>query len=56
MRHFCIAPAALREFLNELAAVDAKAASRAMRAAAQSSCPAETQSAVAHYRHGYARE
>ncbi len=54
LRHFCLAPASLRGFLNELGAVDAKASARAMRAAAQSSCPEETQSLVSGFRHGYA--
>lgn len=55
LRHFCLPPAVLRDFLQEVAAVDAKVAARAMRAAAQSACPAETQSLVAGYHHGYAR-
>ena len=56
LRHFCVPPVGLREFLAEVGAVDTKSAARAMRAAAQSACPAETQSLVAGYRHGYARE
>jgi phosphoenolpyruvate-protein kinase (PTS system EI component) len=54
LRHFCLPPAGLRDFLNEVAAVNVKVASRAMRAAAQSACPAETQSQVVGYHHGYA--
>ncbi|MEW6074262.1 MAG: putative PEP-binding protein [Planctomycetota bacterium] len=56
LRRFCVAPAGLREFLDAVVAVDTRTAARAMRAAAQGSCPAETQSLVAGYRHGYARD
>jgi len=55
LRRFCVAPTSLRELLPALAALEPDAAEQASRAAARSACPAENQSLVAGYRHGYAR-
>jgi phosphotransferase system enzyme I (PtsI) len=54
LRHFCVPPAALRPFLEEIPRIDSRQAGRAARAAARSSCRAETQSLVGGFRHGYA--
>src|SRR5262249_29183145 len=54
-RQFGVPPAALREFLSALSAVDARGAARQARTAARSASPAETRSRVVGYRHGYAR-
>ena len=55
VRHFAVPPVALREFMGELARIDAHAARRATASAAALSCQAEARSLVDGYRHGYAR-
>jgi len=55
LREFCVPPSSLREFLEEIARVDARSARRASASAAALSCQAEARSLVDGYRHGYAR-
>ncbi|MCZ6596690.1 MAG: PEP-utilizing enzyme [Planctomycetota bacterium] len=54
VRRFMVSPLNLRDFLARLAQIDARATERAARAAAKSACPADAQSLVGGYRHGYA--
>lgn len=55
LRHFCVAPVGLKEFLTTIRAVDVEKARSSSDLARRASCPAETQSLVDRYRHGYAR-
>ena len=54
LRSFCVAPVALPPFLEALRALDPLAARQAVKSAMASSCPTETRSHVAGYKHGYA--
>ncbi len=56
VKHFCIAPVGLEDFIAGLSAVDLRSARRNATLAARASCQAEMQSLVQGYRHGYARE
>ena len=56
LRHFCLSPAALKEFLDALEELDAKAATRAARASARSTSLSETRfRSLSEFRHGYAK-
>ncbi len=55
LRDFCVSPATLREFRESVAAVDTQAGAAAAKSASEGSCPADTQSHVVGYKHGYAR-
>jgi phosphotransferase system enzyme I (PtsI) len=55
LRHFCVPPAGLKEFLEVIGQLDVRGARRATASAAALSCRAETRSLVDGYRHGYAR-
>ena len=55
LRHFCIAPGALQEFLEQVQHLDLRIARRSATLASRASCQAETQTLVDGYRHGYAR-
>jgi phosphotransferase system enzyme I (PtsI) len=55
LRHFCVAPVALKDFLAQLARIDLRSARRNATLASRASCQAETQTLVDGYRHGYAR-
>ena len=55
LRHFCLAPVALQEFLGLVQGIDLRTARRSTTLAARASCPAETQTLVDGFRHGYAR-
>ena len=55
LRQFCIAPVALEEFLRQLQQIDLRSARRSATLASRAACPAETQTLVDGYRHGYAR-
>ena len=55
LRNFDVPPGSLRVLLAELARVDLQSAARATRAAAGSSCQAETESLMQGFRHGFAR-
>jgi phosphotransferase system enzyme I (PtsI) len=55
VRQFSVPPSSLREFLGEVARIDARTARRATQSAAALSCQAEARSLVDGYRHGYAR-
>jgi phosphoenolpyruvate-protein kinase (PTS system EI component) len=54
LRQFCVAPVALREFLEGLRLIDLRKAHRDAGLAAKATCQAETQSLVDGYRHGFA--
>ena len=54
LRTFCVAPVALRRFIEAFRAVDAQSAQTATRDAMASACPEETRSLVSGYKHGYA--
>lgn len=56
LKHFCIAPVGLEEFLTTLGRIDLRTARRNATLAARASCQAEMQSLVEGYRHGYPRE
>jgi phosphoenolpyruvate-protein phosphotransferase (PTS system enzyme I) len=55
LRHFCVAPVGLKDFLSHLARIDLRQARRAATLAARATCPAETQTLIDGYRHGWAR-
>ena len=55
LRDICVPPTALRELLDTVERVDAQRARVAAASAARSACPAEVQSFVESFRHGYAR-
>jgi phosphoenolpyruvate-protein kinase (PTS system EI component) len=56
LRHFCLSPAVLKEFLDALETIDAKAATRSARASARSTSLSETRfRSLADFRHGYAK-
>jgi phosphotransferase system enzyme I (PtsI) len=55
LRHFCVAPVVLKDFLAQLARIDLRSARRSASLASRASCQAETQTLVDGYRHGYAR-
>jgi len=55
IRNFCVAPVALKDCLANLARIDLRQARRSATLAARATCPAETQTLVDGYRHGYAR-
>jgi phosphotransferase system enzyme I (PtsI) len=55
LRHFCVPPTTLRDFLGVVCELDARGARRATASAAALSCRAETRSLVDGYRHGYVR-
>lgn len=55
LRHFCVAPVGLKDFLMQLARIDLRQARRTTTLAARATCPAETQTYVDGYRHGWAR-
>jgi phosphotransferase system enzyme I (PtsI) len=55
LRHFCVAPVVLKEFLAQLSNIDLRSARRSAALASRASCQAETQTLVDGYRHGYAR-
>jgi phosphoenolpyruvate-protein kinase (PTS system EI component) len=55
LRRFLVPPIGLRDFLSEIAQIDARTGRRAARAAQKASCQVETLSLVDGYRHGYAR-
>ncbi|MFO1009082.1 MAG: phosphoenolpyruvate--protein phosphotransferase [Planctomycetota bacterium] len=55
IRHVCVAPVALKDFLAHLGRIDLRQARRAATLAARATCAAETQTLVDGYRHGYAR-
>jgi len=55
LRHFCVAPVVLQDFLAQLARIDLRSARRSASLASRASCQAETQTLVDGYRHGYAR-
>ncbi len=55
VRGFVVPPASLRELLTTLRETDAHAALSALVAAARASCPSEVGTAVAGYRHGFAK-
>ena len=55
LRHFCVAPVVLKDFLTQLGRIDLRSARRSASLASRASCQAETQTLVDGYRHGYAR-
>lgn len=55
LRHFCVPPVGLKDFLDHLQRIDLRSARRATALASRASCQAETQTLVDGYRHGYAR-
>ncbi|MFN0242615.1 MAG: phosphoenolpyruvate--protein phosphotransferase [Planctomycetota bacterium] len=55
LRHFCVPPVGLKDFLDHLQRIDLRSAKRATALASRASCQAETQTLVDGYRHGYAR-
>ncbi len=56
LRRFSLTPAGLREFLDALEEIDAKAATRSARASARSTSLSETRfRSLSEFRHGYAR-
>jgi phosphoenolpyruvate-protein phosphotransferase (PTS system enzyme I) len=55
LRHFCVAPVVLKDFLAQLSRIDLRSARRNASLASRASCQAETQTLVDGYRHGYAR-
>ncbi|MFT5285321.1 MAG: phosphoenolpyruvate-protein phosphotransferase [Planctomycetota bacterium] len=55
LRSFDVPPGSLRALMGELSRTDLQSASRATRAAARSSCQAETESLMQGFRHGFAR-
>jgi phosphoenolpyruvate-protein kinase (PTS system EI component) len=55
LRHFCVAPVGLKDFLTQLARIDLRHARRSATLAARAACIAETQTLVDGYRHGWAR-
>jgi phosphotransferase system enzyme I (PtsI) len=55
LRHFCVAPVALKDFLELVQQIELRAARRNATLASRASCQAETQTLVDGYRHGYAR-
>lgn len=55
LRHFCVAPVALKDFLAQVQRIDLRSARRSTNLAAKASCQAETQTLVDGYRHGFAR-
>lgn len=55
LRHFCVAPVALKDFLELVQQIDLRSARRNATLASRASCQAETQTLVDGYRHGYAR-
>ncbi len=55
LRHFCVAPVALKDFLDLVQQIELRAARRNATLASRASCQAETQTLVDGYRHGYAR-
>ena len=55
LRIFDVPPGSLRAMMAELKGTDLQSASRAARAAARSSCQAETESLMQGFRHGFAR-
>mgnify|MGYP002628518281 CR=1 FL=1 len=54
LRKFLVPARKAVQFANEVRRLDSSAAARAARVAAASSCLGEAQSAIGHYRHGYA--
>lgn len=55
LRHFCVPPVALREFVEGVRRVELDQARKDAELAARATCQAETQSLVDGYRHGFAR-
>ncbi|MFT5290999.1 MAG: phosphotransferase system enzyme I (PtsI) [Planctomycetota bacterium] len=56
LRRFCVPPAGLRAFLDNVLGVSTKTAARAVRTAQRASSPQEMQTPVGGYRHGYAKD
>jgi phosphotransferase system enzyme I (PtsI) len=55
LRHFCVQPVALEEFLATVQRTDLRNARRSATLASRAASQAETQSLVEGYRHGFAR-
>lgn len=56
LKHFCVAPVGLEEFLDTLARIDLRQARRNATLAARASCQADLHTLVDTYRHGLVRE